>query len=98
MITSYFDNFDQLWVIDFEFISPDGETPKPVCLVGEEIKSGKVEKLWLGGDSTQPAPTFLNTPNVLIIAYYASAEMGCYLALNWKMPHLILDLFTEFRN
>ena len=31
------------------------------------------------------------------LAYYASAEIGCHLALGWPKPTRILDLFTEFR-
>jgi hypothetical protein len=33
----------------------------------------------------------------LFIAYYASAELGCYLALDWPFPCRILDLYAEFR-
>jgi hypothetical protein len=33
----------------------------------------------------------------LFVSYYASAEMGCHLALNWPMPRLILDLYVEFK-
>ena len=91
-------NFNQLWVIDFEFISSDGERPSPICLVGEEVYSGRVEKIWLGGCNTQSAPPFLKNSNSLIIAYYASAEMGCFLSLGWEMPTYLLDLYTEFRN
>jgi DNA polymerase-1 len=36
-------------------------------------------------------------PDVLFVAYYASAELGCHRALGWPMPQRILDLFTEFR-
>jgi DNA polymerase-1 len=42
-----------------------------------------------------PYPT---DPNVLFVAYYASAEIGCHLALGWPVPQRVLDLFTEFRN
>src|SRR5262249_43830264 len=28
---------------------------------------------------------------------YASAEMGCHLALGWEMPACLLDLYAEFR-
>jgi hypothetical protein len=35
--------------------------------------------------------------DTLVVAYYASAEMNCYLALGWELPENILDLFTEFR-
>jgi hypothetical protein len=33
----------------------------------------------------------------LFIAYYASAELGCHLALGWPQPCRVLDLFAEFR-
>lgn len=32
-----------------------------------------------------------------MVAYYASAELGCFRALNWPQPKYVLDLFTEFR-
>ncbi|MEK9702119.1 MAG: DNA polymerase, partial [Deltaproteobacteria bacterium] len=35
--------------------------------------------------------------NSLYVAYYASAEMGCHLALDWTLPDYLLDLFCEFR-
>ena len=34
----------------------------------------------------------------LFVAYYASAELGCFRALGWPMPARVLDLFCEFRN
>jgi hypothetical protein len=37
-------------------------------------------------------------PDCLFVAYYASAELGCHLALGYSMPSRILDLFIEFRN
>jgi hypothetical protein len=43
----------------------------------------------------QPFPIGADT---LIVAYYASAEIGCFRALNWSAPANILDLFVEFRN
>ena len=33
-----------------------------------------------------------------VLCYYASAEIGCHLALGWPVPERVLDLFTEFRN
>ncbi|MFO0892581.1 MAG: DNA polymerase, partial [Isosphaeraceae bacterium] len=34
---------------------------------------------------------------MLFVAYYASAELGCHLALEWPMPERVLDLYAEFR-
>ncbi|MGB9388746.1 MAG: DNA polymerase [Xanthobacteraceae bacterium] len=33
-----------------------------------------------------------------MVAYYASAEISCHLALGWPVPERVLDLFPEFRN
>jgi hypothetical protein len=32
------------------------------------------------------------------VAYYASAELGCHLALGWPLPDRVLNLYAEFRN
>jgi hypothetical protein len=32
------------------------------------------------------------------VAYLASAELNCHLALGWPLPERILDLYVEFRN
>ena len=50
-----------------------------------------------GGDEFGPSPPYSIGPDSLFIAYYASAEIGCHLALGWPKPARILDLFTEFR-
>ena len=44
------------------------------------------------------APPFDTGPDTLFVAYYASAEIGCHLALGWDIPANILDLYAEFRN
>ena len=36
--------------------------------------------------------------DVLFVAFYASAELGCYRVLGWPMPERILDPFIEFRD
>jgi hypothetical protein len=34
---------------------------------------------------------------VLFVAFFASAEMGCFLALGWPLPVNVLDLYAEFK-
>lgn len=87
--------FNEIWTVDFEYNTPGG-LPDPVCLVARELKSGRKLHVWRDefGD-TPPYPTDEHT---LIVAYFASAELGCHLALNWPIPERILDLYTEFRN
>src|SRR5262249_18698043 len=42
-----------------------------------------------------PFPT---GPDVLVVAYFATAEMGCFLALGWPLPANLLDAYVEFAN
>src|SRR5205814_5424418 len=88
--------FKEIWAVDFEFRSQPGENPEPVCLVAWELKSGRKIRLWR--DQFGTAPPYPIGPDVLFVAYYASAEIGCHLALSWPSPQRVLDLFTEFRN
>ena len=53
-------------------------------------------RLWLDGVAKPVCPLPLGE-NSLYVAYYASAEMGCHLALDWDLPYSLLDLFCEFR-
>ena len=65
-------------------------------MVAREYYSGQLQRLWLDGVAEPVCPIPLGE-NSLYIAYYASAEMGCHLALDWTLPDHLLDLFCEFR-
>lgn len=86
-----------IYVVDFEFYAPDGERPIPICVVSQEILSGKVTKKWLEGKEKPSCPYTIEESD-LFISYYASAEIGCNLVLGWGIPNQIIDLFTEHRN
>jgi hypothetical protein len=88
--------YREIWAVDFEFGAPPGENPEPICLVAWELRSGRKILLWRNGFG--PTPPYSTEPDALFVAYYASAEIGCHLALGWPGPQRILDLFTEFRN
>ena len=88
--------FNEIWAVDFEFYADPGENSKPVCLVAWELRSGRKIKLWR--DEFGTVPPYPTGRNALFVAYYASAEISCHLALGWPVPERVLDLFTEFRN
>jgi DNA polymerase I len=90
------DSFREVWAVDFEFYAPPGERPDVACLVARELKSGRMLRLWR--DQLGSAPPYSIDKDSLFVAYYASAELGCHLALGWPMPARILDLYCEFRN
>jgi DNA polymerase I len=89
-------HFHEVWTCDFEFISKPGERPLPVCCVAHELHSGRRVRLWQ--DQLERPFADFGRSDILLIAYFASAEIGCFLALQWPMPRRVLDLFTEFRN
>ena len=89
--------FREIWLWDFEFRAPEGERPEPLCMVARELRSGRILRLWqheLRDLRRTPIPL---DAGALSVAYYASAELSCHLALGWPMPERILDLYAEFR-
>jgi len=91
-------HFREVWLLDFEFSGSSGERPQPVCLVAWELHSGRRLRLWQDQLLAMKVPPYSLNKDSLLVAYYASSEMGCHLSLGWPMPANLLDLFTEFRN
>lgn len=92
------DTFREVWLCDFEFHAPPGERPEPLCLVAREFRSGRTLRLWADELRRLAVPPFSVDASTLFVAFYASAEFGCFRALDWPMPARVLDLFAEFRN
>ena len=91
---------DGIYLADFEFHPArgrEGNPPVPICMVVRKWPSGLTRRYWkddLNQMATAPFPT---GDNALFVAYYASAEMDCFLTLGWALPTHVLDLFAEFR-
>ena len=91
-------SFRETWIVDFEFSAPPGERPIPICAVARELASGRELRMWEDELHRLKNPPYDTGPDSLFVSYYASAEIGCHLALGWPVPHHVLDLFAEFRN
>ncbi len=89
--------FKEIWLVDFEFSAPPGERQDPVCLVARELVSSKNMRIWRDELKKMKKPPYPTGKDMLFVAYYASAEMGCHLSLGWPLPENLLDLFPEFR-
>lgn len=89
-----------VWLVDFEFRPAHGHGGNPcvpVCMVANELHTGQTLRLWL--DTQQfplPCP-FPTDGSAMVVAYYASSEIGCFQALGWSTPVNLLDLYAEFR-
>jgi hypothetical protein len=88
------DAIQNIWVADFEFRHPDGGLPEPRCLVIQNWRTREIFRWWLMEE--QPPCPFKSSD--LMVAYYASAEIGCFLALGWDVRPHVIDLYVEFKN
>jgi hypothetical protein len=77
---------------DFEFTQPAGEIPRPICLSACSDANGW-QDVWL--QPGQPCP--LPSGPYVLVAYLASAELGCMQALGWPEPWGVIDLYVEFK-
>jgi hypothetical protein len=79
----------------FEEASRSGERPRPKCVVAKELRTRQTWRIWHTERGSRPP--FPIGRDTLVIAYYASAELGCFRAWGWPNPANILDLYAEFR-
>lgn len=89
-----------IFAVDFEFHpvgGVEGNPTEPVCMVARNLTSGQTLRVWRDELLKVSEAPFTTDGSALFVAYYASAEIGCFLALGWSLPVNILDLFTEFR-
>jgi len=88
-------------LIDFEFRQIGGKEGNPIeviCMVSYNCSTHEYKRIWADELFKMGDHPFKENPNAILVAFYASAEMGCYDALGWSWPDYILDLYAEFRN
>jgi DNA polymerase I len=88
--------YRQIWCIDTEFHAPDGHRPKPICLAGRELNSGKCVNQWLWGQGPQDPP-FDIADDMLFVSYHTPAEWGVFLEMGWPLPRYSIDLCAEYK-
>lgn len=89
--------FQDIYAIDFEFFGNDGDIPKIVCMVTQNIKTMEISRVWCDQLLEMKTPPFILGENTLLITYFAPAEIQSMLALDWSTALSIIDLFVEFR-
>lgn len=83
-----------VWAVDFEF----GPGPAPRCMVARGLTpDAPVLRLWEDELTALDRAPFPTDETSVLTAYYASAEIKCFLALGWPLPCHVVDLFVEFR-
>jgi hypothetical protein len=100
--------YGETWFLDTEFNfrptaahtfpanpQPDGSIQHPVCLVAQQLNSGRKVEVFEG--EFGPEPPFSVGPENLFIAYNAVAEWLTFLALGLPLPCRVFDLYIEYR-
>jgi hypothetical protein len=87
--------YEEVWLVDFEFVSKPGERPDVVCLVAHELRTGQTIRL--RRDQMGAAPPYRTDAGALFVCFVANAELACHLALGWPLPAQVLDLSPVFR-
>ena len=107
MAITSLDDFEEINVLDFEFQTEGGlhtdrgqrfgGRPLPLCGVGLELRSDGLWRLWRDELLQLTRAPFNTGRRALTIAFFASAEAGCFVALQWPFPHHWLCLHAEYR-
>ena len=66
-------------------------------MVACELHTGREIRLWRSGLLRLRTAPFGIGEGALFLAYFASAELGCFLELGWPLPTNVVDLFVEHR-
>jgi hypothetical protein len=83
--------------VDAEYRVISGNHPELVCLVAKDCRTGSTKRYWKNELLKLKQCPFPVGPRDVLVAYYASAEIGCMLELGWQLPANIIDLFAEHR-
>jgi DNA polymerase-1 len=82
----------ELIAIDTEYVSKQGEHVIPVCVCAQSLFTGKAWRIWHRTGSSSP---FKTNPEIVYIAYSATAEWSYFLSCGWDLPRSIIDLYPE---
>jgi len=97
-----FDSFTAgIYLVDFEYHpvgGVEGNSPDPACLVVLDLNTGVTCRYFRDQLRSIGEAPFDTGPRSLWVAFYAPAEMDCFIQLGWSLPDNVLDLFVEFRN
>ena len=65
--------------------------------MAREAFTGREIRLWRDDLRQLDRAPWDTGPRSVTVAYFASAEFGCFRALGWPDPVNVIDLFAEFR-
>jgi hypothetical protein len=89
--------FRHITSIDFEYRADDGELPHVWCLAARDLRTGTVRSWWRDDLVQMKSAPFPVGRDAVVCSYAISAEISCFLQLDWQPPEYLLDLYAEAR-
>jgi DNA polymerase family A len=90
-----FDCFREIWHVDFEFRQDANHNPVPVAMFAKEHRTGAEISMRRAELLASTRAPFDTGPDVLMTAYAAVAELGCFHQLSWPSPRHVLCTYFE---
>lgn len=87
-----------VYFADTEYATVDGELFNGVCACFHEYRTGAVVTLAVETEGQRPPAPLSFGPDTLFICYSATAELGFFNSMRWRLPYNVLDLWVEYRN
>ena len=88
--------YDEIVVIDTEYVANGGQRPRPICAVGYELKSRRRHLVWTFNQSQKIQPPWPDNERVLTVVWYGLAEFGFFQSMGWRLPKKVLDLYSAY--
>jgi hypothetical protein len=91
-------NFEAIVWLDFEFAEGDtGNRLRPTCLVAID-NHGHKWRPWREELQAYAQAPFDVGPATQLVFFKAEADLTCFLALGWRLPCHVIDLYSEWRH
>jgi hypothetical protein len=91
-------NFETIVWLDFEFAEGDtGNRLRPTCLVAID-NHGHKWRPWREELQAYAQAPFDVGPATQLVFFKAEADLTCFLALGWRLPCHVIDLYSEWRH
>jgi hypothetical protein len=91
----HLESYKEIWLVDFEYYASDGERPVPICVAARELRTNRCVTQWYTEFGT--VPPYSVEADSLFVSYSAAAELSCHIAVGWKLPAHVLDLYVAFK-
>ena len=89
--------YRQVWLVDTEFYARPGCRIRGICICAIELRSGVRVSRWVWDCDPGPCPWDADDPSVLVVCYSAVAECSFFLAVGWRIPVSLFDLWIAYR-